>query len=135
MVVSACVVHRMPVFFLWFHNDYEAVGDDARMTELLRSSLVCAECGKQLKKADEDQLGDPIDWDIAYEQYLCEGCYDKIWDDLFRDKCPVCENHPCEKPTGECWVNPWPRIMYMCLVLPLADKKEKNQRVLEVEKL
>lgn len=83
--------------------------------------LVCSDCKRPIKKLDESIDGDPIDWNTPWEQYLCDVCHDRIWKELFNDCCPRCENHPCERG-GDCWINPWPRIMYLCYTGPRIKK-------------
>lgn len=79
-------------------------------------TLICENCKAEIVKLKEDDFGEPI-WNTRWEQYLCEDCYDKIWKELLDNACPVCETHPCERGR-ECWVNPFPRIMYLCYVAP-----------------
>jgi hypothetical protein len=84
-------------------------------------NLICENCKKELVHRKED-FGEPIDVEgTRWEQYLCERCHAKIWKALLDGACPVCETHPCEKGR-ECWVNPFPRIMYLCYVAPRLPK-------------
>lgn len=82
--------------------------------------MKCDNCGKRIKRITEDDFGDPIDPDMSWEQYLCVDCYQRIWNDLMDECCPVCRDHPCYHG-GECWINPWPRIMYLCYVAPRLE--------------
>jgi len=82
--------------------------------------MKCEQCKNPIKELKEDADGEPINPDIPWEQYLCEICYDKIWDNLFNEHCPECRTHPCEHG-GDCWINPWPHIMYLCYVAPRID--------------
>ncbi|MHA1962634.1 MAG: hypothetical protein ACW99U_20780 [Candidatus Thorarchaeota archaeon] len=77
----------------------------------------CQQCGAELDTIDD--LGEEIDTTVPYEQYLCSPCHDKIWDALFEELCPQCRTHPCERGR-DCWINPWPNIMYLCCV---AERK------------
>ncbi len=84
----------------------------------LENYLVCDRCGHSIKLLLRDPLwGDEIDWNTDWEQYLCDECEEAIWQDLFDECCPRCETHPCERG-GDCWINPWPRLMYLCYVAP-----------------
>ena len=87
------------------------------MRQVIRSDLICERCNQQIVLLTEDELGEPIDWSIKYEQYLCDECYEKIWDELMEDCCPRCNTHPCEKGR-DCWINPFPHIMYLCYIAP-----------------
>lgn len=82
--------------------------------------LKCEKCKSEIVRLEEDDFGNPLDWKTRWEQYLCDDCHDKIWRELFDGACGVCYTHPCEKGR-ECWVNPWPRIMYLCYVAPKAS--------------
>jgi len=79
--------------------------------------LMCGNCKKEITILKEDDSGEPIDWKTPWEQYLCDVCHSKIWDELLKSACGVCETEPCKRG-GDCWVNPWPRIMYLCYVAP-----------------
>ena len=81
-------------------------------------TLICEDCKKELETIYQDEFGEPVDPGMAWEQYLCRGCYDKIWNVLMDNACPTCRTRPCERGR-DCWVNPWPRIMYLCYVAPL----------------
>ncbi len=80
-------------------------------------SLKCERCNQKIQIIDVDLMGEKIDWNTPWEQYLCEDCYQGIWKDLLDNACGVCETEPCKRGR-ECWVNPWPRIMYLCYVAP-----------------
>lgn len=86
-------------------------------------SLKCENCKKEISILNEDDFGDKIDWSTPWEQYLCDVCHSKIWDDLLDNACPVCETKPCKKGR-DCWVNPFPRIMYLCYVAPRVNAHE-----------
>ncbi len=73
-----------------------------------------------------NDFGDEIDCNTPWEQYLCDVCYDKIWKELLDSACGVCNTHPCERGR-ECWVNPWPKIMYLCYVGHRKDHKNNNK--------
>ncbi len=83
-------------------------------------SLSCENCKKEIEVLKEDDSGEPIDWNTPWEQYLCDVCHSKIWDELFKSACGVCETEPCKRGC-DCWVNPWPRIMYLCYVAPRVE--------------
>ena len=87
------------------------------MKQISRSELICSRCNQPIVKLSEGINGEPIDWNIPWEQYLCDECFDKIWDNLFDECCTQCRNHPCERG-GDCWINPFPQIMYLCYVAP-----------------
>lgn len=79
--------------------------------------LMCGNCKKEIKILKEDEFGEPIDWNTPWEQYLCQDCHGKIWKELLDNACGVCETEPCKRGR-DCWINPWPRIMYLCYVAP-----------------
>lgn len=79
--------------------------------------MKCEICKCELIELKEDDFGVPIDPNTRWEQYLCDECHDNIWKNLLDNACGVCYTHPCEKGR-DCWVNPWPRIMYLCYVAP-----------------
>jgi len=87
------------------------------MKEILRSELICERCKQPIRKLDKNEFGDSIDWHTPFEQFLCDECCEKIWDELMDDCCPRCNTHPCEK-NRDCWINPFPHIMYLCYVAP-----------------
>lgn len=93
--------------------------------EVLRKQLICERCKQPIQKLKEDING-PINWDTPWEQYLCEECYEKIWNNLIDDCCPRCRTHPCEHGR-DCWINPWPQIMYLCYVAPKVNQMSKIQ--------
>jgi hypothetical protein len=78
-------------------------------------SLSCENCKKEIEVLKEDDFGEPVDWNTPWEQYLCDVCHGKIWDELLKSACSVCETEPCKRGR-DCWVNTWPRIMYLCYV-------------------
>lgn len=86
------------------------------------TSLKCEQCKKEILVLEYDDFGDPISWNTPWEQYLCDTCYAEIWENLLADACPNCRTHPCEHGR-DCWVNPWPRIMYLCYTAPRAGAK------------
>lgn len=94
-------------------------------------SLKCEICKKEIKVLKEDEMGDRIDWNTPWEQYLCDECYAKIWTGLLDNACGVCNTEPC-KTGRDCWVNPWPRIMYLCYVAPKIDAQASVKREVEV---
>jgi len=77
--------------------------------------LTCDNCKEPIE--DTDREDNPYDTNCPWEQHLCEDCYLEIWNDLFKEKCSICENKPCEHGR-DCWINPWPQIMYLCYVAP-----------------
>lgn len=83
----------------------------------VRLRFYCDKCGWRIGArvyapfGDDDGLLDPS----KAEQHLCTVCYERIWHNLFKDCCPRCHSEPCEHG-GECWINPWPNIMYLCHV-------------------
>lgn len=85
-------------------------------------SLKCERCKKEIRVLDEDDFGEPV-WNTFWEQYLCDDCYNKIWDGLLSNACGVCNTEPCKRGR-ECWVNPFPRIMYLCYVAPRVGAKQ-----------
>ncbi len=91
--------------------------------------LICGRCKKSIKYLKENIAGEPIDPDIPWDQYLCEQCFGEIWDNLFKEHCPECRAHLCEHGR-ECWINPWPHIMYLCYVAPRVEKMANEQQVL-----
>ncbi len=93
--------------------------------------LKCENCKHEIKKLKEDDFGEEIDWNTHWEQYLCDDCYAKIWESLLDWACSQCYNHPCEKGR-DCWVNPFPRIMYLCYVAPRMDAQTLVKRGIEV---
>jgi len=73
--------------------------------------LYCDECGIRVSRwtfsgDDGLEFGRP-------EQILCEECHDRIWRNLRRGGCPRCYTQPCMHGR-DCWINPFPRIMYLC---------------------
>lgn len=84
--------------------------------------LICERCKKPIKS-------EAIDRGIPWEQYLCKECYEQIWDDLMEEHCPECRTHPCEHG-GECWINPWPHIMYLCYIAPRVETIHPKQKKL-----
>jgi len=84
--------------------------------------LICESCKKELVHLKEDDFGEPIDVDgTCWEQYLCDICHAKIWKALLENACGECRTRPCEHGR-DCWVNPFPRIMYLCYVAPRLPK-------------
>lgn len=80
--------------------------------------MKCDECHNELSDIDRTEFGDPMDHpSTPWEQRLCDECYNRIWDEIMAGACPVCRTHPCERGRS-CWVNPFPRLMYLCYVAP-----------------
>lgn len=79
--------------------------------------IYCESCKHEIKQLFSNDFGDKINWHTPWEQYLCDVCHDNIWKDLLDNACGVCHTHPCERG-GDCWINPWPQIMYLCYVAP-----------------
>lgn len=88
-------------------------------------TLKCERCKQEILRLKEDDFGNPIDWSTQWEQYLCDVCCDEIWKSLLDNACGVCHNHPCEHGR-DCWVNPWPKIMYLCYVAMRKKKTPSN---------
>lgn len=91
-------------------------------------TLKCEICKKEILKLKEDDFGEEIDWNTSWEQYLCDICHAEIWESLLDWACNQCYNHPCEKGR-DCWVNPFPRIMYLCYVAPRVNAQEHSNHV------
>ena len=87
--------------------------------------LTCERCKKPIKS-------EAIDRSVPWEQYLCSECYKQIWNDLMEEHCPECRTRPCERG-GECWINPWPNIMYLCYVAPKAEDVHPDQTKLTTQ--
>ena len=87
------------------------------MEKIMRRKLICGSCKQPIIMLFEDEDGEPVDWNTSWEQYLCDECYHRIWDEKIESGCKVCYNQPCERGR-DCWVNPWPDIMYLCYVAP-----------------
>lgn len=85
-----------------------------------KNILRCEKCKCQIKKLDVNDFGELIDWGTRWEQYLCTVCHEEIWNNILAGACGVCETEPCKKGR-DCWVNPWPRIMYLCYVAPRRE--------------
>lgn len=80
----------------------------------IRLRFYCDKCGWRISTREyplDDGESDPSN----AEQHLCSECHDRIWSGLRKDCCPQCHTRPCERG-GECWINPWPNIMYLCHV-------------------
>ena len=90
--------------------------------------LKCENCKQEILRLKEDDFGEPVDWNTRWEQYLCDVCHDKIWKDLLDNACGVCETEPCKRGR-DCWVNPWPRIMYLCSVAPRVKNNGKKNHI------
>jgi len=91
--------------------------------------LICERCKKPIKELKEDFEGQPIDKATPWEQYLCEKCYEQIWNNLMDDCCPICRTEPCKRGR-DCWINPWPHIMYLCYVAPRVETIHPKQEKL-----
>lgn len=91
---------------------------------LFRCPKTCENCKAPIQQITETEMGDPIDPNTPWEQYLCEDCYDEIWELLLENACGVCRTEQCLRGR-ECWVNPFPRIMYLCYVAPKVGQKAK----------
>ena len=83
--------------------------------------VYCDECGWRISRRYYSILEGEIDPEDGgldprrAEQHLCPDCQDKIWNQTVRVHCHTdCRNKPCVH--GECWVNPWPNLMYLCFV-------------------
>ena len=87
-------------------------------------SLICEKCKKEIMVLNANELGERIDRNTPWEQYLCDKCYDEIWKILLDGACGVCATEPCKRGR-DCWVNPWPHIMYLCYVAPRVDDNPK----------
>lgn len=90
---------------------------------------ICERCKKPIKELKEDFEGQPIDKDVPWEQYLCEECYEQIWNNFMDDCCPICRTEPCKRG-GDCWINPWPHIMYLCYVAHRVETIHPEQEKL-----
>ena len=94
--------------------------------------MKCEKCGCEIgdlvdaDEYDEEELADLMNH-TQWEQYLCEGCHQAIWDDKLKAGCEVCETRPCEKGR-DCWVNPWPDIMFLCYVGKRRIKEPDRSR-------
>jgi len=96
----------------------------ARMSKILK----CENCKNEIERLKEDDFGMPIDCNARWEQFLCDICHDAIWKNLLDNACGVCKTEPCKKGR-DCWVNPFPRIMYLCYVAPRIKDAEKLPKV------
>lgn len=82
--------------------------------------LYCDECGWRLSLRCKDEMGDEFGpGDECYlhpmraEQHLCPQCYNRIMKRVVRSHCHTdCMTRRCERGI-DCWVNPWPQIMYL----------------------
>jgi DNA-directed RNA polymerase subunit RPC12/RpoP len=83
---------------------------------------ICENCKNEIEILTEDDFGEPIDINNHWEQFLCTECHDKIWKELLDNACPQCRTKPCERG-NDCWVNPFPRIMYLCYTAPRVKNK------------
>lgn len=90
--------------------------------------MKCDECHNELTDIDQTEFGDTIDKSTHWEQRLCDECYNRIWSEIMGGACPVCRTHPCERGR-ECWVNPWPRLMYLCYVAPRKHVGSRKQTI------
>lgn len=89
----------------------------------------CEKCKSEIVTLIEDPLtGEPLDPLTRWEQHLCDDCYDAIWKQLTDEHCPECRAKPCGKGR-ECWINPWPQIMYLCYIAPKTQEKNTQDEI------
>jgi hypothetical protein len=82
--------------------------------------VYCDECGWRLSLHYKDEMGDdfgPGDDDYLHpmkaEQHLCPICFNRIMKRAVRSHCHTdCRTKPCERG-HDCWVNPFPQLMYL----------------------
>ena len=84
--------------------------------------LFCDECGWRLRTIYYSELEGELPVEEGgldprhAEQHLCRRCYGLIWKRTVGYHCHTdCRTQPCKRG-DDCWVNPWPSIMYLCFV-------------------
>ncbi len=104
------------------------------MTATNKYRTYCDKCGWRISSIEYSELEGYLPVEEGgldprrAEQHLCLRCYHKIMRNVVFSHCHTdCRTQPCSRG-DECWVNPWPHIMYLCFTSKRIGSFHPNVR-------